>query len=394
MKTMAHVGKYAKSAVGHMFDHYARSENPKEIVRSNKNIDPTRTYLNYNLAEHQTMNQLDFLHKRLSEVRCQNRKDVNVLCDWVVTVPKNLPENEIKQFFEASYDFLENKYGKENVISAYVHMDETMPHIHFAFIPVTGDKKRASLKVSAKERINRKELRTFHQDLQKYVEHRLGHEVAILNEATKEGNRSIKELQRQSAIEQLQEVKEKASKIVFKAQMEANAIQDSVMALNAEYEAKKAFIDEYNKTSDISMMYPNYVEQKKNFLTGKETVIVPKQKWEQKHVAANEKSYLKKASIALEQRIQQFKDTVSYENLVELHEKIGSLKKDNESLKQEKRLIQDELKESNGAYNRVLKRLDTVLDNISDESKNEFVRTWNKEIDQEKQRHFHRGFER
>ena len=391
---MAHVGKYTKSAVGHMFDHYARNENPKEVVRSNKNIDPTRTHLNYNLAKHQTMNQLDFLHKRLLEVRCQNRKDVNVLCDWVVTVPKDLPQNERKQFFEASYDFLENKYGKENVISAYVHMDETMPHIHFAFIPVTEDKKRASLKVSAKERINRKELRTFHQDLQKYVERRLGHEVAILNEATKEGNRSIKELQRQSAVEQLQEVKEKASKIVFKAEMEANAIQGSVMALNAEYEAKKAFIDEFDKASNISVMYPDYVEQKKNFLTGKETVIVPKQKWEQKHVSANEKSYLKKASIALEQRIQQFKDTVSYENLVELHEKIESLKKNNESLKQEKRLIQDKLKESNGAYNRVMKRLDKVLDNISDESRSEFVKTWNKEIDQEKQRYFHKGFER
>ena len=34
--------------------------------------------------------KLDFLHQRLSEVKVHNRKDVNVMVDWVVTLPQSL----------------------------------------------------------------------------------------------------------------------------------------------------------------------------------------------------------------------------------------------------------------------------------------------------------------
>ena len=37
-------------------------------------------------------------------------------------------------------------------------------------------------------------VQAFHPALQRYVEQELGHEVSILNEATKEGNKSIEEL--------------------------------------------------------------------------------------------------------------------------------------------------------------------------------------------------------
>ncbi|MCT4574459.1 plasmid recombination protein, partial [Bacillus thuringiensis] len=78
--------------------HYARREE-KSDYRSNESIDPDKTDLNYNLAfDLQPMKQLDFMHKRLSEVKVQNRKDVNVLCDWIVTVPKDLPEEEHRPF--------------------------------------------------------------------------------------------------------------------------------------------------------------------------------------------------------------------------------------------------------------------------------------------------------
>ena len=75
-------------------------------------------------------------------MKVQNRKDVNLMCTWIVTVPKDLPENEHEQFFKTTFDFLSDRYGKENIISAYVHMDETIPHMHFAFIPGVPDKKK------------------------------------------------------------------------------------------------------------------------------------------------------------------------------------------------------------------------------------------------------------
>ena len=236
---MAHMMKHTKASCGHMFAHYDR----KADNISNENVDRTRTHLNYNLATHQTMEQGEFVRQRCSEVRCQNRKDINVMVSWVITVPKDLPEQELKAFFQSCYDFCVKRYGLENVVSAYVHMDEVTPHMHFAFVPVKHtfkeDKKNPNIstevrKVSAKEVVNRNDLQTFHESLQRYVSRELGHEVSILNEATKEGNKSISELKRQSATERLQEATEKASRIVSEAQKEAEGIEASVNILKTE----------------------------------------------------------------------------------------------------------------------------------------------------------------
>lgn len=205
---MAHVAKYNKSAVGRMFAHYGR-ENKNY---SNQCIDPEKTYLNYNLASH-GMSQIEFFHQRLSEVKVQNRKDVNVMCDWIVTAPKDLPTEDLQHFFTFSFQFLSQRYGKENVISAHVHMDETTPHMHFAFIPVIEDKKKGGYKVSAKEVLNRNDLRSFHKDLQHYLENALGYQINILNGATEQGNKSILKLQNETLSQRLAEKKEEAQQI-------------------------------------------------------------------------------------------------------------------------------------------------------------------------------------
>lgn len=214
---MAHLAKFTKAACGHMFKHYERAKtlNPEtgqaEYIKfANQDIDPQRTHLNYNLAVHQAMRQGDFIRKRCSEVKLQNRKDVNVMCSWVLTAPKNLPETEQERFFKASYEFMANRYGKENVISAYVHLDETTPHIHFSFIPITEDKKKGGFKVSAKEVINKRELQAFHQDLDSYLEKALGHSVDVLNGSTKDGNKSVAELKEKSTLERIEKLQEEA----------------------------------------------------------------------------------------------------------------------------------------------------------------------------------------
>ena len=43
-----------------------------------------------------------------------------------------------KQFFADCTDFFSERYGKENVVSAVVHLDESTPHLHFNLMPVTG----------------------------------------------------------------------------------------------------------------------------------------------------------------------------------------------------------------------------------------------------------------
>lgn len=191
---MAHLEKYTAAAAGHMFAHYDRSHSS-----STSNIDESRTHLNYNLAEKdQPLSCLDFLHKRMSEIKVLKRANVNVICDWVVTAPEDLTEEELPVFFDECYKFLNARYGKENVISAPVHMDETSPHLHYNFVPVVKDKKKKIFKLSAKECITRKDLSTFHTDLTKHMTAVFGRDIGILNGATVGGNKTIKQLKQTS----------------------------------------------------------------------------------------------------------------------------------------------------------------------------------------------------
>lgn len=191
---MAHVEKYTAAATGHMLAHYDRTHSSSTSL-----IDESRTALNHNLAGiDQPLPQLDFLHKRLGEIKVMKRADVNVMCDWIVTAPKELTPEELPLFFNETYKFLNDRYGKENVISAYVHMDETTPHIHYAFVPVVIDKKKGIPKLSAKERITRKDLNTFHPDLTKHMTAVFDRDIGIQNDATALGNQTIKQLRQKT----------------------------------------------------------------------------------------------------------------------------------------------------------------------------------------------------
>lgn len=379
---MAHMMKHTKASCGHMFAHFDR----KAENISNENLDRTRTHLNYNLATHQQMDQGEFVRKRCSEVRCQNRKDVNVMVSWVITAPKDLPEQEHKAFFQASYDFCKKRYGLENVVSAYVHMDEVTPHMHFAFVPVVRtfkqDRKNPDIstevvKVSAKECVNRYDLQSFHEGLQRYVERELGHKVSILNEATKEGNRSIEELKRQSATERLQEATEKASKIVSKAQMQAQGINDSLIAVKAEYEAKKAYVRQADKVSDVSVMYPAEAKvTEKGLIHKQKFVTVPAEMWEAKHISANEKGYLQKANEALESNLQEFRNTTSSKNLSALVQRVKELENDNSSLRYENRTLQAKLSKAEREADKTIEKVNKVLGKLPEDMADRFVKEW------------------
>lgn len=196
---MANRQKYTRAAIGHMCKHYERGLDSKgELVKyHNQDIHTELSHLNYNLAEHdQPLPQLEFIQKRISALRCLNRRNVNVMISWVVTLPKEMndkSDDEKRKFFERTYEFLKERYGVENVISAYVHMDETQPHMHFAFTPVMYDEKKRRYKFDAKVVGSRKDLRTFHKDLDVRLEHELGYRTGVINGIT-ELNLSIQEL--------------------------------------------------------------------------------------------------------------------------------------------------------------------------------------------------------
>ncbi len=187
---MAHAAKYKQSDTVALAIHYERRAG---CELSNRDIDHTRTYMNYNLAQElQPLRTEQFVKQRLSEIHHLKRKDIIVMVDWIVTLPKNVPNEDEGKFFKLTYQFLEEKYGKKNVIAAWVHKDEKTPHIHFSFLPVIKEDNKE--KLNCKKVITRQELKEFHPSLGQYLEQHLGYLPEIQNDATVNGNRTIKEL--------------------------------------------------------------------------------------------------------------------------------------------------------------------------------------------------------
>jgi uncharacterized protein YdcH (DUF465 family) len=243
---MANAQKYTRAACDHLAAHYERQKDEKgEYVKfGNQDIDPQKTHLNYNLAPRRGVEQIDFIRQRTTEARTLKRDDVNVMCSWVVTLPEYRHHNQSlhvspdkeqveRLFFERSYRFLCDRYGEQNVISAYVHKDEKTPHMHFAFVPVTEDKKRGGEKVSAKEVITKNDLKTFHTDLERYLDSFRDWHFEVVNEATKDGNKEIAELKKQTAHEEVLKAQQEALQARQRALQEQESIKPLVEQKNA-----------------------------------------------------------------------------------------------------------------------------------------------------------------
>lgn len=191
---MAHKQKYTMGNMRGLSIHLER----KTDNHSNLDIDNARSKLNYDLCNKEG-DTLSRLQNRLNEVDVFKRKDVNVCVDWIVTLPeslKNASESDKQSFFKKTYDFLETRYGGvKNVVSAHVHMDETTPHMHFTFVPTVLSSKTGREKVHAKSVVDRKDLQTFHKNLDSYLKEQLPeiYKGGILNNKTI-GIETVKEI--------------------------------------------------------------------------------------------------------------------------------------------------------------------------------------------------------
>ena len=331
---MAHYQKYTRGAVKGLLRHDARSEEAKkgtELPHSNTNINPDKTTLNYNLAPQRDLSMGDFIKQRCSEARTLNRKDVNVMCSWVVTLPQNVrPEDEYR-FFRAAYAFLSGKYGERNTVSAWVHKDETTPHLHFCWVPVVPDEKRGGERVSAHDCVTRKDLKTFHTELSKHIEQTLGYETEILNEATRNGNRSVAELKRETSIKRLK-------------------------ALNNDLKAKEQACLEYGKVIGQRFEPPKNV--KENLFGNK--VTLPKEEYENLCWLAKMKGIEYQEKIALEVLLSERRELDSYKAITEAQTQAKQAENENEALKAQ-----------NTALRRELNRILTAHPEIKKERENE-----------------------
>ena len=172
---MAHVEKFKREAVAAMLHHYTR-DNDRTLGRSN--IDPERTRDNYRIGPDRGR---DYIAERIDEVAQAQGRAVRstavVMCDWVVTAPPDLKPEDRRKFFETCHRFFEDRYGERQMLGSYVHMDETTPHAHIAFMPIKY--KDGVPHLTAKEVLSRAELGKVHPELSRAVERGIGYRVQV-----------------------------------------------------------------------------------------------------------------------------------------------------------------------------------------------------------------------
>lgn len=149
----------------------------KHVQRENKNyenddIDLEKSYLNYDLVNDSNIDFNQKIDEKIEQNYAGKRKirnDAIKHIDGVITSDeyffKFKSTEDIQSFFEDSKQFLENEYGKGNLLYATVHMDEKTPHMHYGFVPITEDGR-----LSAKEVIgNKKSLTEFQDRFNQYL---------------------------------------------------------------------------------------------------------------------------------------------------------------------------------------------------------------------------------
>lgn len=166
------VAKFNSSAVRGIQIH---DEREKDKSHSNPDIDFSKTEENYSLKERPNKTYNQVIKERIDNLDLKKavRKDAVVMCSFVVTSDKdffnNISLEQEKAYFQKAYNFVKEKYGEQNIISAEVHKDETTPHLHINFIPVTQDNR-----LSAKSLFDKKSLKQLQDDFYSQVSREFG----------------------------------------------------------------------------------------------------------------------------------------------------------------------------------------------------------------------------
>lgn len=331
----------------------------KGYSHTNPDIDFSRSEENYNVHKLRNSNFTQDVKKRIDglDLKRAVRKDAVVMVQVLVASDKEFFDgmtlDKKEQFFHDSYDFLKKRYGEENIVSAIVHFDERTPHMHFNFVPVTEDGRLSAKSILTRQSLIDQQDKFFEEVGKNYN----------LERGIKGGKKKHLEVAEYKAHSIIQEASNKAHVMAQEASkmiLKAEAMKKDLPSLKLEYETLRAYIDESDKISDVSVMYPQYVERSTRGLFKKETyVTVPASKWEAKHVSANQISVSKKAEAVMEERMQALKNSEPYQ-------KIKKLKVEIDQVREENRDLNNRLKKANSEIERVNK-IFTKYPDISDQ---------------------------
>ncbi len=302
-----HMSKFKKDAVRGIQSHNRRERES----HSNPDIDYSRSAGNYDLHESASDNYAQAIQARIDDLLMVKavRKDAVHMCGLIISSDKSfftrMGKEETRRFFEEAAAYLTDFVGKENVISAMVHMDEKTPHMHFLHVPVTQDGRlsansiytRASLKKLQTELPIYLQSRGF--DIQRGIEQKPGSAKKHLDTREfKQQQESLAALRRESdavAREALQLIGE-----MIERRKQEEVLQERLQSMEQQAREAEAILSDMPELPQASLL--NY----KSVLKQAQTIMEQQQKsLAEKSMIAAARDKLQAENKTLEKRLQE-----------------------------------------------------------------------------------------
>ena len=142
-------------------------EQEREGQIKNDMIDLDRTHLNYDLVQSE-LNLYQRAKERVDQLKSENKrvqKNSVITYSNIITIPesaaKEMSKDQMHDYFKTCHDYFVDRFGKENVLSSKIHLDESTPHMHLHFMPI--DKETGRLQ--ARTTMNKAALNEIHDEI-------------------------------------------------------------------------------------------------------------------------------------------------------------------------------------------------------------------------------------
>lgn len=138
-----------------------KEEYRQDYIHKNGDIDKERSHLNITIGNSEKTlyrawkQRLDKLGIEIPSRKSQNAMEQLLITaspdffkglGWDVEAAKGWNREdiplEIKQYFNDTLGFVKEYIGRDNIISATIHFDETSPHLHIDYIPIISGKQK------------------------------------------------------------------------------------------------------------------------------------------------------------------------------------------------------------------------------------------------------------
>ena len=256
--------KVAKDKVKGLLHHICRDvdqRNGVETRHSNKDIDGARTADNITLVPDgkggwkpaASVDEVsDVVDSMLSQVKKPLRKDAVVLRPLIMQLDPewykaHTGEAERMEVVNHMSDWVLDTFGAERIAYIDVHNDETNPHVHLGFVPVTEDGR-----LSQKDWFTGPSaLREMHQDAREYMaSHGYDIEMGRKKPGKYAKRMSVDEYKDYAELRKQAEQQEQQRKALDQQKQEQDAAQIRLDEQRARLEEREAALDEREKALD------------------------------------------------------------------------------------------------------------------------------------------------